>query len=229
MERNTYTVKETECDANYNIRLAALWDLMQDTADQDASNLGYNHETMQANGNFFALIRMNIKVHKYPKAREQIIVESFPSGGHTVFCVRNYNVYDIDNNLLAESVSLWTIVDIKTGRPLRPSLAYPNEEKFQTPYNGEVPNKIRKISEGEFLRAFIAEFCDIDGNNHVNNSRYINWLENCIRVDKSLIKELNTNYISETKMGELLICSIKNNIFSMKDKEGNLKFLAEYK
>jgi len=222
-----YTIRENECGPNYDIRLAALWDIMQDAADHHATILGFSHESMQARGNFWALIRMSAKVHKYPKARETVTVETYPAGLAKLFCVRKYNVYAEEGELLAEASSLWIIVDMKTGRPLRPNNAYPNEIMFSFNYEGVVPEKISPVNDGQQIKKITAEFCDIDGNNHVNNSRYINWLENALRPDNPPILELNTNYILETKLSEPLTVNQSDNIYSFIDDKNAARFLAE--
>ena len=227
--RSEYTIRENECDADYNIRLAALWDIMQDCADNHASILGFNHETMRTSGNFFALIRMDVHVKKYPKAREKIIVETYPVGVHKLFCVRKYDVFDEAGEKIAEGISLWIIVDIKTNRPLRPQSAYPEMEIFNYNYGGEIPSKLNAINEGKEIKRIVAEFCDIDGNAHVNNSRYINWLENAIRLKYSPIYHLTVNYITETKLSEQLTIRQNNNIYTFADDKNNIRFIAEIK
>ena len=225
--KSEYTIRDHECDLNYNIRLTALWDIMQDCAYNHAGLLKFNHESMLKNGNFFALIRMSAKIKKYPKAGEKIIVETYPAGVHKLFCVRNYDVFDGSGEKLAEATSLWIIVDIKTSRPLRVNNAYPEQDIFKINYEGEIPAKLNADNEGEEVKRVAAEFCDIDVNNHVNNSRYINWLENAIRPHNSPISGLTVNYLSETKLDEQLTIKKNDNIYTFVDEKGTPRFIAQ--
>ena len=226
---NKYVIRTSECDNNFNIRLSALWDIMQDVAVHHAGFLGFGHETMLKNGNFFALMRMNVKIKRYPKSQEKITVETYPAGIYKIFCVRKYNIFDEKGEKIAEGTSLWIIVDAGSNRPLRPNKAYPKAQFTNSNYEGETPEKIGIPESFDFLRKVTAEFCDIDANNHVNNSRYINWLENAIRPDRAPIKELNANYVLETKIGDELDILRNSDTFVLKDKEGNERFAAEVK
>jgi len=225
--RAEYIIRENECGPNYEIRLASLWDIMQDAADNHAGLLGFNHEAMRKNGNFFALIRMKVTIKKYPKAREKIFVETYPAGLSKLFCVRKYDIFDENGEKIAEASSLWIIVDIETGRPLNPRKAYKDEEIFEFSYEGDIPDKLNPINDSIEIKKMTAEFCDIDGNNHVNNSRYINWLENALRPNCPPISSLIVNYIAETKLGEQLYLKRNGDDFAFVDSGDNIRFLAK--
>jgi len=227
--KNQYQIRATECDSNFNIRLSALWDLMQDAAAHHANILGFDHEEMVKNGNFFILVRMSANIKCYPKSGERIRVETYPAGMHKLFCVRRYEVFDEKDEKVAEATSLWIVVDCLTSRPLRPNKAYPDSPVTSFDYEGEICEKINIPEDLEFLRKVVAEFSDIDVNNHVNNARYINWIENMVRSGGEPIKSINVNYIQEIKLGEELDMFRNNDTIIIKDKEENVRFVAEVK
>ena len=225
--KNEYIIRESECDNNFDIRLSSLWDIMQDAAYNHANILGFHHEQMLENGNFFVLMRMSVSIYRYPKSDEKIIIQTYPAGLHKLFCVRKYEVFDEKDEKIAEGTSLWIIVDMENKRPLRPNKAYPNSPVTGLNYDGALSEKIEIPENLEFIRQITAEFSDIDANNHVNNARYINWIENAIRTNAEPIKEINVNYIQETKLGEELDIFRNNDIIVIKDKEGNVRFAAK--
>ncbi|MCL2739596.1 MAG: thioesterase [Oscillospiraceae bacterium] len=223
-----YRIRETECDDNSQIRLAALWDIMQDAAYSHAGILGFSHKEMLKNGNFFVLSRMNVDIAHYPKAQEKITVHTYPAGLHKLFFIRKYEIFDESEKKIAEGTSFWILVDLQTARPLRPQKAYP-DTAFNFDYQGEISEKIAVPENAELIRQVTAEFSDIDGNNHVNNARYIDWIENAIRADSAPIRSIDTNYFRETKLAETLDIYRNGDTIVFKDAEGNARFAAEIK
>ena len=222
-----YQIRATECDNNLDIRLSCLWDIMQDAAYHHANILGFDHQQMLQNGNFFVLVRMSANIRRYPKSQEKIKVETYPAGIHKLFCARKYEVFDEAGQSIADAVSLWILIDIATGRPLRPQKAYPNSPVTSIEYTDSLPEKIDPPQDARFIRQITAEFYDIDVNNHVNNARYINWIENALRPNSAPIKHINANYIQETKLAEPLDIYQKDDILIIKDKANNIRFACQ--
>lgn len=219
-----YKVRENECDDKYLCRLGALWDIMQDTAGEHSEILGFGHESMQKTGCFFALMRMQCEVLRYPKFEENIKVETTAGGSEKIYVMRNYKVFDSENNLIAKADSAWVVVAMPSMRIVRPEQAYP--DFFTTKVNGQLPDKITMQELAE-VRNIRAEFCDIDANAHVNNSRYINWLENELNGKK--ISLVNANYNSEVKIHDELDVLLSENQFALKNSSEKISFIAEFK
>ena len=218
---NEYKIRQNECNENLEIRIGALWDIMQDAADLHAIKLGFSQKAMFANNNFFLLARMDLKINRLPKVREKIKVTTYPAGVSKLFCVRKYDIYDKNNVLLAKSTCLWIIASLDTMRPLRPHKEYPEIELFNKTYDESIPEKISTPENLEKIYEIKAEYDDIDVNGHVNNSRYINWIENSLRKGFS---EIEVNYLKETKLGETLEVFKSDNIIKIGD-----KFIAKVK
>jgi acyl-ACP thioesterase len=226
--QQTFKIRESECDNKSLMRLSALWELLQEVAGEHAAILGFGYESMQTRGTFWALMRMEATITRYPKWGEDVRIVTQPAGISKLLAIREYFVYDKDNNELVKAKSAWAIVEFRTMRVQRPN-AYSNEhEFFSVEYPDGVPEKLSEIN-GEHVRDFHAEFCDIDINNHVNNSRYINWIENILvpRLGEKRISHICANYLAETKIGETLRAFEQDNIFELRNNENKVVFRAK--
>ena len=89
-----------------------------------------------------------------------------------IFAVRDYEVTDLSGSLIAKARSLLDYSKFKhTSRKIQshvPQLNMPVEGNTRQ-------NKILRRKTGE--RQVIAGYGDIDLNKHVNNGRYISWIE----------------------------------------------------
>ena len=202
----TFKIRESECDYTSRARLSALWDIFQTVAVEHADRLGFGYEKMREQGVFWVLSRMDAAISRYPKSGETVRAVTRPVGVSRVFAMREYHIFDAENNELTGAVSAWLVVDAETGRPRRPDAKLGGHPIFSVEYGGEVPQKLPELPNASYARDFHAEFCDVDINRHVNNSRYVNWAENLIvpRLGEKRISRICVNYLHETKMGEKL-------------------------
>ncbi|WP_461247798.1 acyl-[acyl-carrier-protein] thioesterase [Treponema sp. R6D11] len=210
-----------DCNSERLMRLAPLWDVMQECAEQHLCSLGMGHEKMLENGNFWVIAREAVDVVSYPAAGDVIKIRTFSAGVDKFIALRNWEVYNSENARIVLSKSSSMLIDATTGRPLRCINAYPDYD-WEEPMN-EAPNKIIFTEECEKFSEFTVQYSDIDSNNHVNNARYINWVENVLGYSP---KRINVNYIAETKLGDFISVYYKDNKIKF-SRDGKTVFLAE--
>jgi acyl-ACP thioesterase len=138
-------------------------------------------------------------------------MRTWPRGTQKLFAVRDYEFLDAEGKLAVRGRSGWIIFDTEKKRPLRPETivnALPlNEGRNALPDGaGSVPGI---DNEGGALRLGerTALYSDIDMNGHVNNARYIAWIEDALDPElfyKAPQLRLDINYISEVLPGETL-------------------------
>jgi acyl-ACP thioesterase len=96
----------------------------------------------------------------------------------------------------------------------------------EPPLKLELPGKI-KMPEGEILESTICpKYSDLDVNNHVNNSKYIDWFTDQIPLEthqKGILSEISVSYSQEIRSGETvrLEFSRNGNQFRMAGKEND--------
>ncbi len=100
----------------------------------------------------------------------------------------------------------WLLLNAETKRPTRPK-SLPDTVVFLPKIKAldEDPKKLEKLSEPKFLKSFTIEYTDIDMNNHVNNTKYIEFILNSFPIKKfesQRINALTLFFFSEAKYGE---------------------------
>lgn len=199
----SYTIRAYEVDASNKARLSVLWDVLQDAASIHAEKLGFDFQTLQKIEVFWMLCRMRLDVIRYPEMGEKISVKTTPSGIDKVFAIRDYEVFDSSNVLIARGRSCWIIANRKTLRPERVKAHVP---QLDNPVRGDIPSKILYGGIAISEKKVIVEYGDIDVNQHVNNGRYLHWIEDAMDADglDPHPAGIQVNYIAEEKKGAVL-------------------------
>lgn len=117
--RETFRVRASEIGPGGAMRLPALLDLFQEVAGTSATQLGWGSDRLLAEGKTWVLVRHHLRLHTLPPWREEIAVETWPSGAHRVFARREFRATGADGRVLAEATSGWLLVGVPSKRPMR--------------------------------------------------------------------------------------------------------------
>ncbi|MDR2536414.1 MAG: acyl-ACP thioesterase [Treponema sp.] len=194
-------------DPSDRLTLAGAFDYFQEAAINHAELLGIGREAMAQTGQVWILSRMSVSIESRPKYRESLTVRSWPRGWEKLFALREYDIRDATDTAIVRGSSGWLIVDREKRRPLRPQ---PIIEPL--PLNKALPilpggaiglesrDNLSKIGERR------AVYSDIDFNGHVNNTRYIQWIQDVLDpelFERASRMRLDINYLREIKAGDL--------------------------
>ncbi len=113
-------MRASEIGPGGTLRLPALLDLFQEAAGNSATSLGWGSDTLLARGRTWVLSRFHLRLRALPVWRDDLAVETWPSGVHRVFALREFRATGADGLLLAEATSAWLLVAVPSKRPLRP-------------------------------------------------------------------------------------------------------------
>jgi len=219
-----------DVDASGRMTPFAAFDRFQEAAETHAELLGIGRQRMVLNNQVWVLSRMSVVFDGRPRFDGTYIVRTLPLGCDRLFFVRDYEI-KIDSGetsggssgasalsggssgapsggSIVRARSGWLVIDLETRRPLRPQSL-----KFSVP-----KNEGREIMKGSPLALEQREnliktgerraaYSDIDFNSHMNNARYIQWIEDI--VDYPLLTgaskiRLDINYLNEIKPGDLI-------------------------
>jgi acyl-ACP thioesterase len=194
-------------DRSDRLTLWSTFDLFQEAAICHAENLGVGRDALEQARQAWVLARMSVLMERRPKWGEAITVRSWPRGADRLFAVRDYDIRDSSGRAVVRGRSGWLILDIDKRRPLRVQQLVetlpPNEGLNALSGGGgglEARGDLEKRGERR------AAYSDIDYNGHVNNTRYIQWIQDVIdpgALEKADRIRLDINYLSEIKYGEI--------------------------
>jgi len=117
---------------------------------------------------------------------------------------RYYEGRDSENRLLFQGSSLWLLIDEKKRTFISPQ-DYGIEVPGIPEKTGiELPMAIRKINSDRPASIRTAVYSDIDLNGHVNNTRYLDWMDDLFDVhfhEVYAVKTIQINYEHEVEYG----------------------------
>jgi acyl-ACP thioesterase len=206
--KESYPVGFTAVDESGALTLAAAFDYFQEAAIRHAENLGVGRGPMSALGHGWVLSRVSVLMRRRPRQTEQVTVRTWPRGWERLFAIRDFDVQDETGTPILTARSCWLIVDLEKRRPLRPRTAMeklPLNEGLDALADGgkglDAALALEKAAERT------AAYSDIDFNGHMNNARYVQWIQDMLEpgmLAQARTMRLDINYLSEVKAGETL-------------------------
>jgi acyl-ACP thioesterase len=201
-------IKFGEVDRSDRLTLAAAFELFQEVAINHAENLGVGRDALLLTRQGWVLSRMSVIMERRPKWGETVTVRSWPRGADRLFAVRDYDIRDAEDKPVVRGRSGWLILDIDKRRPLRVQPLIENlpsntglDALSGPPLGLETRENLAKAVERK------AAYSDIDYNGHVNNARYIPWIQDITSaeiLEQADRIRFDINYLNEIKYGELI-------------------------
>ncbi len=209
-----YKIHSYEVDINQRATLPVLCGYLQETARHHAHNLKNGYEHLLKENKMWVLSRLYIKMNTYPKWGDEITIRTWPIGVKRLFALRDFEIFNGNENLLGSVTTAWLIIDIGSRKLQRPDPFYtdipllPDRhaliddlEKIPLPESGEVlhPDTVR------YTVRYTVQYSDLDLHSHVNNAKYIEWVLNSYppqRHREQWIRYFKIQYISETLYGD---------------------------
>jgi acyl-ACP thioesterase len=211
--QETFPVRFGAIDKSDRLTLSAAFRFFQEAAICHAENLGVGREDMARTGTAWILSRMSVQVDRRPQYCETITVRSWPRGGEKLFAIRDYDIRDKDDIPAISARSGWIILDTEKRRPLRPQSimdTLPRNEGLDAMTSGGCPwGHLVGLEERANLQITgerKALYTDVDYNGHVNNVRYIQWIEDALDpqlLEKAGKMRFDINYLTEILGGEV--------------------------
>jgi acyl-ACP thioesterase len=210
--QETCTVRFGGIDRSDRLTMNTVFQFFQEAAISHADNLGVGREDMARTGTVWILSRMSVHIDRRPRYGETVTVRSWPRGGEKLFALRDYDIRDASDVPVVRGRSGWLIINIEKRRPLRPQSimnTLPQNEGLNALPPDIAAAGIAGLAERQNLHKAAerrADYTDVDYNGHVNNVRYIQWIEDTL--DPALLEQagrmrLDINYLNETLPAEL--------------------------
>lgn len=183
--------------------------LLEETAAEHCYEIDYSLYDLEKKNIGWVLVSGSIEMIRYPKYKEKIKIKTWLSNYSLVKGYRENLILDEKDTIIGKARGLWVFYDIGKRRPVpileEIKLKWGYNESTSTQLN--IDEKIRPIINSEPKAEFKVYKLDIDGNNHVNNIRYLHWLIESLPeelLDNYFLKSINGRFISEAKYGEQL-------------------------
>ena len=114
MEKGRYSfkVRSYECGPDGLVTLPNVCNYLQEAASLNAEKLGFSKLDFDAAGvNIsWVLTRLRVKMTRYPRWEDEVIVETFPRGGRKIVAWRDFEVKNTAGETLGVATSEWMLL-----------------------------------------------------------------------------------------------------------------------
>jgi acyl-ACP thioesterase len=203
----TFEVTPQDVDFTRRITAIALGNYILNTAGMVATQNNLGWKELLENNLCWVLSRFAVEVKSYPAQNEKFSIETWVEDYGKIFTVRNFKIFDKDENLVGAASSIWAIIDLHT----RQSYNLQQKIEYSMPATGvdagiERAAKVKAVSpETEPVASHYVAYSDIDFNQHANSMKYLQWLADTFdlaQFEKKTISRFDANYIQEARFGE---------------------------
>ncbi len=209
-----FPISTAEVDMFNRLKISALMKRQQEIGELHLAEFGTSSDKMRDEQGFaFIFTKMNIKVTRLPKSKENVTLTTWCSGLRGVRFTRNYVLRDETGAILTEAKAEVTTIDLNTRKIVRPREINGFEDFL---YNEDLentcsyPEKLTFSSEVAKTYCRDVRFSDIDFNGHVNNTVYADISIDAlpIKAIENAIKGFEINFINEAILGETIEVSV---------------------
>jgi acyl-ACP thioesterase len=209
IHQEKFTVRSYEMDLQGVASVPAICNYLQEVAGNHATELGVAVDHLFKKNMTWVLSRLHVKFNRFPFWREEIKIETWPSGRQSKFATRDFLIFDQKHKILVKATSSWMIVDLKTEKPIVMP-AFMDEIRLpdrQRAIDDNFP-KMKSLKNPYSELKFDVRLSDLEINQHVNNVKYIEWALEAVPFEiwrTKVLSELEVSFRSETKYGECII------------------------
>ena len=196
-------IRYSESDCEGKLTMASLLNYFQDCSTFQSEDLGLGLKYMKELNMVWVLSSWQIVVDRYPDMGERVQIATLPYDFRGFLGSRNFMMKTMDGEYLAKANSLWSLLDLTTGKPTTPTDAmregYMIEEKIPMDY---APRKIVIPQDGVFEEEIVVKKHHLDTNHHVNNAQYVNIAMNFL-PEQFVIGQLRAEYKMQAFLGDV--------------------------
>jgi acyl-ACP thioesterase len=199
--KKTYTVETIHLDRFGAVKPSVMLYFAQEAATGHCDLLALDWDTLAKKHLFWAVIRHRLQVSRPAVAGDVLTVETWPMPTTRSAFPRATVAYDQNGNEVFRCISLWVLMDTETRAMVLPGKSGITLTGLIRGNELSVPSSILpKAAQCRCSRT--VGYTDLDRNGHVNNTRYLEWMDDLLTSDfhrAHTLKELSVCYLSEAK------------------------------
>jgi acyl-ACP thioesterase len=197
----TYQIRTYEVDCRNRLSILSMFNFMQDAAGKHAQALGVSVRRLLSENYTWLLSRLKIKIASYPDINDRIQIATWPSGVQRLFALRDFELRNGSDQVIAAAVSAWLVIDVQRRRPVR---ILPFVDRLK-PLEGrhilpDTLDKLPELNNRTYEKKFIARYGDLDVNQHINNVSFVEWVVEGVPsslLNTSAPAQLEINFLAE--------------------------------
>lgn len=206
--RKKFQIRSYEIDSRGKIKLATILNYLQEIASEHAALLGASVVDLFHRNLTWVLSRYHLQIFEYPSWGQTIQINTWPSAKINLFALREFEIFNENNDRVAIATSSWMLLDFKKKQPVRPAEhlhEYPHRtERVITDDFKSIPT----ITKVDVELPFRVRMSDLDLNQHVNHVSYVEWAIESVPADilkKYQLIEIEISFRGEVFYGDRVL------------------------
>jgi acyl-ACP thioesterase len=174
-----------DVDINKRLRLTSFLHKTQEAAEAHAFLYGCGHNHLIENNIAWVLSRMQIEIMRMPNWHEPVRLDTWHKRIERIFSLRDFILFDSKEHPIVLATSAWLLMDIHSRRMLRVEHVLPHLAQVHIHKDAiaAIPDKITAPDDISLHHVHTVRFSDIDLNNHVTNTKYVEWALDCLPLE----------------------------------------------
>ena len=201
-----YEVTDIAVNCFGRMKTSMILFLAQEIAGRHCNLLSVDYDTLAARHMFWAVTRHRVQITRLPVRGETIRIETWPMPTTRVAYPRSVVAYDADGNECFRSISLWVLMDLEKRSMILPGKS--GIDVAGTLRGTELDSPSGLVAKAmQNHRSRQVCFTDLDRNCHMNNTKYMDWIDDLLPSafhEQHSPKEFTICYLSESREGQIL-------------------------
>ena len=201
-----FDITDNAVDCFGRLKPSMILYFVQEVAGKHFDRISMDYDALEKLGMFWAIIRQRVQITRLPLRGEKLRVETWPMPTTRVAYPRSVVAYDENGNECFRSISIWVLMDVNTRNMILPGKSGISVVGTLRGMELAVPGSLIP-KELHSCRQRTVCFTDLDRNGHMNNTRYMDWIDDLLPAafhQGHEVKEFTVCYLSETREGQVL-------------------------
>lgn len=185
-----------------NLRPSVLFRWLQEISIAHTEELGAGRTKTLDKGVLWVVARVKLEVSRMPVYDEKVTLKSWAGDTMRVLFPRHYVIEDEKGNAIVRASAMWLLMDAKERR-----LAFPDQYGVVVPGTKEdgelsLPMGV-SLKEQKEKKQFVVTYSQVDINKHMNNSKYLDEMEDVLGgeyLENHELATLEIEFKSEIKL-----------------------------
>jgi acyl-ACP thioesterase len=203
-----FTVQYSEADQHGFVRTVVLLNYLQSAAGDHAAMLGVSVADLLEIGYTWVMSRIHLAMEYYPRGGDTIRLRTWPATRETLLTVRDFELRDMNGNLIGRATTSWAVLSLKTRRLVKLVDVLPIYQVYPVRAIDDTFSPLPALEKSEYELRLPVLRGDLDINRHVNNTVYAGWALETIpeKVDNRFrLASIEIGFRAEALYGDTIV------------------------
>ena len=201
-----FTISDVHVNCFGYLKTSMILYFAQEVAGIHFEQLSMDYDALAQRGLFRAITRHKVQVTRLPRHGETIRIETWPMPTTRVAYPRSMVAYDEAGNECFRAITLWVLMDIHNRAMVLPGKS--GIDVAGTLRGSELSSPLGLPAKALRNRRYrTVSFTDLDRNGHMNNTKYLDWIDDLLPASfhgTHTLKEFTVCYLNEALEGQNL-------------------------